>query len=263
MTSGPFVASTGLNRVYKRDKDGKFASTGGVRQSLADAKTTTAISAAAYAEAKRITGRGIAFDLTGSDLQTAREHAEGILQGLERFPKARLARVDVGDTGTAWAHADGAHIRFSSAYSSAAGRKKYLKGLAEGAAGWDKGLQVYGISDLKVASYHTRNSGSPTAVALHEMGHVVAIATTSQRSYPAVDAYVRKATAQEQRSQTLPGVKIKDSGDLVLRTVSGYAMTNRHELVAEAFTDVMVNGPGASTVSRGIFDILEREYQAS
>jgi len=71
------------------DAQGKFASGPGVvRSSLTEAKTISQINAAASTEARRITGRNIHFDMTGSDPQTAREHSEGVLRGLERFPGA-------------------------------------------------------------------------------------------------------------------------------------------------------------------------------
>ena len=235
-----------------------------VRDALAGAGTIGAISRAAAAEAKRITGRDILFEMDGSDPQTAREHAEGVLQGLERFPAANLGRVSVARLGpTTYAHADGNTIVFNSTYASRAGRAEYLKSLAVDVRGWDEGLQVYGISALKMSGFHTRNSGSPTAVALHEFGHVMDIATTHRRSGPRVDEIVQRATKREQAKQTVPGSPVSGSGDLVLRTVSGYAMTNRTELIAEAFTDVMVNGSGASSVSRDIFGVLEDSYNAS
>lgn len=84
-------------RTYKRDRDGKFASGGGgVRDALAGHATAEEVGAAAQAEAKRITGRDIEFDLAGSDTQLAAEHAEGILRGLERYPNTPLQRVQQG-----------------------------------------------------------------------------------------------------------------------------------------------------------------------
>lgn len=235
-----------------------------MRPSLAQAKSVAGLNKAAAAEARKITGRDISIDMTGSHLETAKEHSEGILQALERFPNASLNNVRVQPLDdNVYAHAAGSTVVFNQKFASSSGREEYLHSLTEDAKGWEKGLQVYGINDLKIASFHTRNSGSPRAVALHEMGHVVHIATTRERSNAAVDAVVKRETAREQRRQTLPGARVKDSGDLVLRTVSGYAMKSRHELVAEAFTDVMLNGSGASRTSKGIFDALEKSYQAS
>lgn len=236
-----------------------------VRESLASAGTARQVADVAVAEARRITGgRYISFDFTGSHPTTAAEHAEGILRGLERFPRANLQRVQtVQSSDTEYAHAQGDTIRFNSAYASRAGRQKYLDSLAEGVAGWDRGLQTYGISDQKIAGFHTRNSGSPVAVALHEFGHVVDISTTRERSSAAVHQLTLDLTRSERRKQTLPGTPVRDNGDYVQRTVSSYARTNSKELVAEAFTDVMVNGSSASRLSSGIFDALESSYDAS
>lgn len=88
-----------LDRTYKRDKEGQFAATTGgkdVREALAGHETAEAVGTAAAAEAKRITGRDIDFDLAGSDPQIAAEHAEGILRGLERFPTTGLKAVRHG-----------------------------------------------------------------------------------------------------------------------------------------------------------------------
>ena len=124
-----------LSRVYKRDSKGRFGSGGGdgdgVREELVGASTIEEINTAASAEAKRITGRDIPFDMTGSDLTTAKEHSEGIMRGLERFPDARLDRVEVERMGDGtWAHADGGTIRFNTTYASPAGRKRYKIGRA-------------------------------------------------------------------------------------------------------------------------------------
>lgn len=66
---------------------------GGVRDSLAGAGSIEELNAAATAEARRITGRDIPVDMTGADLQVAKEHLEGIMQGLDRFPEATLTGV--------------------------------------------------------------------------------------------------------------------------------------------------------------------------
>jgi len=76
-----------------------------------------------------------------------------------------------------------------------------------------------------------------------------------------VDALVSRLTARERRKPTLPGTHVRDSADYVQRTVSSYARYGRRELVAEAFTDAMLNGSGASELSKGILGILEGQYR--
>lgn len=259
-----------LGREYHRDKDGKFASGGGaVRDALAGATSVRQLNAAAIDEARRITGRDIHIEMSG-DLGTAKEHLEGVMRGLERFPGANLQRVDVGDTGTAWAHVvGGTHMTFSDVHSSAAGRQEYLSKLHESVKGWDEPPQVYGINTLKVAAFHVRNADTPMSVALHEMGHVVHLGIQpfgieGGRVGAAVDSLVKRATANEQRRKnpSFPGDRVVDSADMVQRSISGYARTNRKELVAEAFADVAVNGSSASRLSQGIYSILQSEYPA-
>jgi len=258
-------------RVYRRDDRGRFGSGGGggadegagMRPELAGATSLRALETAAVAEAKRITGRDITFSAAGSDLATAKSHFEGVMQALERFPKANLNRVvNAQIARNAYAHAtsDGSVV-FNTKFSSAAGRQKYLESLAEDSDGWNKGLRIYGINDLKMSSYHVRNAGTPEGVALHEMGHIIDIATTSSRSRPLREHVLTLATAREQRKQTIPGAPIKDRGDMVLRSISGYAMKDHHELAAEAFADVMINGKTASKLSHAIFNALNAEYE--
>lgn len=267
-------------RAQSRDWHGRFAGSGGggpsgeVRGSLRDAAATgnpSRVSRAAAAEAKRITGRDIPFDFGNSDPLTAAEHSEGVLRGLERFPGAKLDRVSVGNTGNAWAHVEnGNHIVFSSTDSSTAGRADYLATIRESSAGWSKGPQVYGINTLKVAAFHVRGADTPTSVGLHEFGHVVHLGGTSTipgltrdsiRVRTKVDDLVRTSTRNERRRTkgSFPGSRVVDSRDMVHRSVSSYALTNHKELIAEAFTDVMINGSGASALSQGIYKILETE----
>jgi hypothetical protein len=78
----------------------------GVRDSLASAGNLSELSTAAKREARRITGRDISFRFKGSELQVAKEHAEGVLMGLERFPKAPLRAVTTYGPGGAEGYED-------------------------------------------------------------------------------------------------------------------------------------------------------------
>lgn len=69
---------------------------GNVRSSLAAASSVSALNEAAKADARRISGKTVEFDFTGADLHIAREYAEGVLRGMERFPDARIAAVRTG-----------------------------------------------------------------------------------------------------------------------------------------------------------------------
>lgn len=263
------AAGHGLNHFdpgQKRDQDGKWARTGAagkakaavsspgetaawrplkVRPRLAKAKTLADIGAAADAEVARIRGprgRKIQFsfesentelgDYRAMDTKTAREHAEGILRVLEAFPHAGLTRVraahSVEDEGLkgAYAYAHRGELVFNLGPGSPPGRRQYLSLLkADVAAEWS-----------------VPNSASPIAVAIHEMGHILDLDTLGGNPGDTAQRLFSEAGTTE-------------------NVVSGYAMTNRHELTAEAFADVMVNGTAASAMSRKIFDGLVAEYQ--
>ncbi len=221
-------------RTYKRDKDGRFGSGGGgsVRQSLSDAGTATEVAAAASAEAKRITGRDVDFRMEGSDVQIAREHCEGVLQGLERYPDVALDRVQTASMPfgyqDAWAvTVGGSTITFNRAYAAdpAGYRQSLAKSHTEG---------------------HLLPDG-PTGVALHEFGHAL--------FHPGAGGFAGGVVAEgaAKAAGETPSAHIR-------REVSGYATSSGYELGAEAFADVMLHGSGASPLSHRIVDI---EVQAA
>lgn len=249
--------------------DRKTSSTlsAGIRPALESARTTMQVREAFEAEAQRITGRRIWSVFSGSSA-TAREHSEGILRGLERFPRANLRGVTMlhgGESGT-YAVAGGQTIRFSSAFSSAAGRRGYLNSLRRGTAGWDEPRPEYGET-VPGTGFHVRGAESPMSVAIHEFGHILDIDTLAKRIESDVNALVAKrvalATAENAERRTALGLEpfAVPSSHVIRNEVSEYAMKNNHELVAEAFTDVMLNGDSASVLSRGIYDLLVAEYE--
>lgn len=202
---------------------------GGVRQSLADASTTAEVSAAASAEAKRITGRDIQFSMEGSDVQIAREHSDGVLDGLERYPDAGLDRVRTADLGAYPGHEDawagtvrGDEIIFNSKYAS--NPEMYRRTLAE-----------------SHASGHLVTD-NPKGVAVHEFGHVL--------FHPGAGGFAGQVTAQRAATDAGESVSVH-----VEHHVSRYATSSGYELGAEAFTDVMLNGSDASALSHQIVEI--------
>lgn len=101
------------------------------------------------------------------------------------------------------------------------------------------------------------------SVGLHEMGHVVDLGGGSDsylRTSRGVDELVRESGEAAIGSEEFGGSPVVDTKDFVQRSVSGYALHDRRELVAEAFTDVMLNEEAASGLSQGIVAILEAEY---
>lgn len=205
-----------------------------VRDSLTKAKDTKAIGAAAEAEAKRITGRDISFDFDGSDPQIAREHAEGVLQGLERYPGAPLVRVQQGgdryaEDEEAWASCsrDGRIITFSN------------DAQLYGADGYRGDLQ-------QAAEFGELVGATPRAVALHEFGHSVA------------NGYELNGWANNKGSEYAEiEMDTSDVRAAAGKAISRRAARNDRELAAEALADVMLHGENASGMSRHIVDTMD------
>lgn len=207
-----------------------------VRPMLEAARTTSAVQSVFAAETRRITGRFIPIRFTGS-AATAREHAEGLLRGLERFPDARLGGVDAMEArGAAYAATSYNEILFSELWTTPAARRRYLGSVA---------------SDVQ-DGWHVANSGNPVAIALHEFGHLLDFTTDINRG---VRERIREIVARRAAAEGV-GQDV-----LIRREVSGYATSHTDELVAEAFTDVMINGEAASGLSREIFTLLEDAYR--
>lgn len=257
------------NPKHPKAADGRWGETPGssvIRSVLADAGKIGDLRAAFEKEAKRITGNRIYCGLQGN-VDTAREHAEGVLRGLERFPDVRLQGVSVkaGDAGV-YASAGGRWIRFNYHWTaSKKARAEYLASLAAGADGWDEPRRMYG--EWVPTDFHVRNSHSPMSVAIHEFGHILDIDTLNERIRDDMDALIERRRVELSRqimvNRADVGLDTWDlsSSEVIEREVSGYAKKDRRELTAEAFTDVILNGDKASVLSRGIFDLLVTEYE--
>lgn len=249
------AASALMNfREYVRDNKGQFSSTGGgVRDSLANAKTIGELNDAVAAEAKRITGRDIAVDMTGSDLQIGREHGEAVLQGFERYPKADVRQVITYGPGSSHPDAFPEHQGFVYAVQGVTPTKPggviYVHTI---------GFNVKYAGDAK--SYReslARNEhggwtvvGGPASTAHHEFGHAVTRQTSSATA--ARKAAVDHARAGGERPSTA-----------IRRSISDYAATSPGELAAEAFADVMVHGSDASDLSHTVASVIDSRYEAS
>jgi hypothetical protein len=211
-----------------------------IRPELEAARTSSQVGKAFEAEAQRITGR------TGSDAimghfegsaVTAREHAEGLLRGLERFPDAKLRSVSAGGpTGNTYAHAAGDRIAFNYRWTKPAARKEYLDSLAAG----------------ERTHWHPYGTNHPVGIAIHEFGHIIDVETLGG----AVSAEIESLVAD---AAVLAGVTDEQ---LIAFEISQYATTNTLELAAEAFADVMMNGQAASQLSQDIYEALLKEYKA-
>lgn len=241
--------------------DGKFASSdgSGVRPALAGATTTSEVAAAFTAEAQRITGRDIGADFEGADVQIAKEHSEGILQGLERFPNASLVGVSTYGPGTTLRPHDPRAGLQDNAYAVTS--RHFTTSKETGKFGPES--IVYFNNRHSANADHYRDqlkdlgqnkygvAHDPRGVALHEFGHVVAFhdAGTPRQVADSTVAHAEKAG-------TTPHHYMEQH-------ISSYAASNPSELTAEAFADVMLNGSRASAASHDAFSIIEANYKAT
>jgi hypothetical protein len=95
---------------------------------------------------------------------------------------------------------------------------------------------------------------SPTGAAIHEMGHVL----TGHNS-----ADITSETLLIDHAVAAGAKDGQAVGEHIARNISAYAATNPHEAMAEAFADVLVNGSGASALSKDVFAVIDSYYQAA
>jgi len=231
-------------------------SAGDMRQALSDAKDIDELNAALAGEAKRITGRDIHADLSGLDVDVAREYGEGIARGLERFPDATLTGVYTYGPGSRQSKAGSEMQRLhpdASAVTQAYGVMEggrfivssniyFNAGPAADSAAFRAGREQAHADGFLV-------TGTPMGTALHEFGHVVTNQTGSKRTV------YDSAVTDAEHAGIAPSAYIS-------RHVSKYASSDMGEFAAEAFTDVMSNGSAASATSESAFQILEAAYKA-
>lgn len=226
------------------------------------------------AQTERITGgRQIPAVMSG-DLQTAKEHAEGILRMMEEFPRTNLQELNVGARGThedayAWANIDSANVSFNELWSEA--REAYLDTLQRGIADWN--VQRFDkVTRLRAqpTSWAPRNTGNPAHVAIHELAHVLTLSTLDEASLTkAIEALVEERRleltaeryAERVRAELPPINHPFSTQQTISQEVSEYAAKNTRELMAEGMLDALVNGAAASKLSQGILDIVRKAYQ--
>lgn len=126
------------------------------RPVLASARTTDEVADVLAAEYLRITGRPLRVRLAGSTA-TARDHAEGILRGAERFPNAPLESVTMGATQGFYGLSNRSQIIFSDDWAAVNARRDYLAAVqADMRTGW-----------------HPKGTNTPASVAMHEFAHSI------------------------------------------------------------------------------------------
>jgi hypothetical protein len=219
-----------------------------VRSSLLRARTDRELIAAWQGEMRAITGRDIIVQLPpDASILTMREHAEGVLQMLERFPEARLRKVSWYDAAsTEYAHVQlhTATLEFNARWAST-DRRDYLASL--------RTTCRLGRATGPGYAWSVRNGSRPQATSWHEMAHILSLSTLGGK-------LKAEALRIALKHMSARGFTIMES--VVARDISGYATKNLEEMIAEAMTDVMANGPRASLLSRELYDMVAREYRA-
>lgn len=212
---------------------GKAAGLRGVRPALMRARTADDVARTATEEIHRLSGRVVTVRLDGVSPQIAREYAEGILRGVERFPQARLTSVYTVDLindeeafGATSPDGGGWSIRFprdSERYGSEAFRQDLRE------------RHLFGESATRY----------PIGVALHEFGHMVA------------NQYQLNHSTHQHGRDYAEYVLETGMDEATRQHVSGYAATSNREYAAEVFADAMLNGPSASAMSRDGMRMIE------
>src|SRR5262249_46193100 len=152
---------------------------------------------------------------------------EGVLRGMERVPNTRLRVVESGLPSFPGAHA----------VTSYNGDRITFNVRAEPA--------VYRAALSHDTGINWSTTGTPMGAAVHEYGHV--IANSHDLNDDANSLLWDYVAARPD---------IASTSEAVEHEVSEYATTNSHELAAEAFSDVVVNGDQASELSHTIHDHL-------
>lgn len=226
-----------LAQTYHRDADGQFASGGGgVRDSLAQAKTTAQVGAVLATELSVAMGRDVHVDLKGMNAAVAREHAEGILRVAEQFPNNELGEVTTFGRRGVIDPATMGLARTAQAVTT------------DGPDGSNTDRIAFNV-DRQPATYRSQLqrgktvATDPTGVAIHEMGHVVSQHNPS----------VSRAAQAASDSADAAG---EDFFAHARKEISPYAAASEYELTAEGFTAVMIHGASASKLSHQIYDAV-------
>lgn len=193
------------------------------------------------------TGRPVRVRLARADLELARESAVEVLRLAEKYPAVVLRGFEAADiptsgdpyaaTGSVPGH--GSRMLLSPGWYGDAFRLRVS--LAEDAA----------------AGFHPPGAGTPAAVVTHEFGHALHKGLLG-------DHWATDMLRDLQDLARRSGVDVTDDAAVrgwVGREVSHYAATDPDELVAEAFTEVELNGDRAREVSRFIVERMMAAYQ--
>lgn len=178
------------------------------------------------------------------DFNSVKDTTNGVDIVLKEFPQAKkvFAGFDIGNSGVACASFAG-KISFNPAYYTDA-----------------KNLQCMIMGNT--TGFHPKNTGI-VEIGSHEMGHILELALINKHN-GGVLAWSECTEAKKIVSEAcklakkLPDGKGKVNATLK-REISGYAMQNASECMAEAVADYIANKDNASVLSRMIWNLLKGE----
>lgn len=178
------------------------------------------------------------------DFNSVKDTTKGVDIVLNEFPQAKkiFAGFDIGKSGVACASFTG-KISFNPAYYTDA-----------------KNLQCMIMGNT--TGFHPKNTGI-VEIGSHEMGHILELALINKHS-GGVLAWSECTEAKKIVSEAcklakkLPEGKGKVNATLK-REISGYAMQNASECMAEGVADYIANKNNASVLSRMIWNLLKGE----
>lgn len=178
------------------------------------------------------------------DFNSVKDTTKGVDIVLNEFPQAKkvFAGFDIGKSGVACASFTG-KISFNPAYYTDA-----------------KNLQCMIMGNT--TGFHPKNTGI-VEIGSHEMGHILELALINKHN-GGVLAWSECTEAKKIVSEAcklakkLPEGKGKVNATLK-REISGYAMQNASECMAEGVADYIANKNNASVLSRMIWNLLKGE----
>ena len=178
------------------------------------------------------------------DFNSVKDTAKGVEIVLNEFPQAKkvFGGFDIGKSGVASASFSG-KISFNPAYYKDA---KNLQCMIQG----------------NTTGFHPKNTGI-VEIGSHEMGHILELALINKHN-GGVFAWSECTEAKKIVSEAcklakkLPEGKGKVNATLK-QEISGYAMQNASECMAEGVADYIANKGNASVLSRMIWNLLKGE----
>ena len=178
------------------------------------------------------------------DFNSVKNTAYGVEIMINEFPQAKntFAGFDIGKSGVACASFNG-KISFNPKYYNDA---KNLQCMIQG----------------NTTGFHPKNTGI-IEIGSHEMGHILELALINKYNggvWSWSECTEAKKIVSEgcKLAKKLPDGKGKVNATLK-REISGYAMQNASECMAEAVADYVANKEKASVLSRVIWNLLKGE----